>query len=70
MKIFNFRAQATQAEMQLAKRKELSSGQKLISQIGDLDLEARAACISFLIEQYPQLKYEQAQKLIGCIFDN
>lgn len=56
--------------MQFNERKELSTRQKLIKQIGYLDLEARSACISFLIEQYPRMKSEQAQKLISFIFDN
>lgn len=56
--------------MQLGERKELLPRQKLINQIGKLDLEAGSACVNFLIEQYQQLKCEQAQKLISFIFDN
>lgn len=70
MKSRTFRAQATQVETQLAERKKLSSRQKLINRIGNLDLEARSACISFLIEQHPQISNEQAQKLISIVFDN
>lgn len=70
MKVFNFHTSATQVEKQLTRRKELSSRQKLIKQIDYLDLDARAACVGFLIEQYPQIECEQAHKLINFIFEN
>lgn len=56
--------------MQVKEYIEPMSRQKLINQIYHLDLEALSACISFLIEQYPLMSREQAEKLIDLIFEN
>lgn len=56
--------------MQVKQSQKVSSRQELISQIYRLDLEAREACISFLIEQYPTLSREQSNKLVHLIFEN